>query len=116
MSRFDPWRLRELAILIDDLIVTLRSGKNPEWASVFAHFGREVELLGPAKTADRDELTRLIRNIRSCLTEKSGLARLVLEGKTADESSELNRRFIHLKARLKNSLDTLQEKLIEFVN
>jgi hypothetical protein len=75
MLRFEPWRLRELALLIDDLIITLRSGKNPEWANVFGHFGRELEFLGPTKARNRDELTRLIRNIRCCLAEDSGLAR-----------------------------------------
>jgi hypothetical protein len=116
MSRFELWRLREVALLIDDLVIILRSGKNPEWANVFGHFGHEWELLGLPKAEDRGELSRLSRNIRCCLAEESGLARLVLEGKNDEESGELNRRFIQLKTRLKNALDTIQERLVERVN
>lgn len=116
MLRFEPWRLRELSILIDDLIITLRSGKNPEWASVFVHFGRELEILGRTSARDRDELTRLVRNIHCCLVEGSGLARLVLQGANDEENAELNRRFIYLKMRLRNALETIQGRLVEFVS
>jgi len=116
MSRLEPWRLQELALLIDDLVIILRSGKNPEWANVFGHFGHELGLLSPTKAGDRSALTRLIRSIRPCLTKESGLSRLELEGKDAEESTVLNQRFIHLKARLRKALDDIQERLIEFVN
>jgi len=116
MSRLEPWRLQELAHLLDELIITLRSGKNPEWANVFGHFLHELELLGPTKTGDRSELTRLIRNIRVCLAGESGLSRLVLEREDAEESGTLNLRFTHLKARLRKALDEIEERSVEFVN
>jgi hypothetical protein len=116
MSRFEPWRLQELALLLDDLVVTLRAGKNPEWANVFGHFGHELERLGPTKTGNRGELSRLIRNIQPCLLGRSGISRLILQGVDAEESGALNQRFTHLKARLAKSLDEIQEKLVEFVN
>jgi hypothetical protein len=116
MSRFEPWRLQELALLIDDLVIILRSGKNPEWASVFAHFDQELKLLGQAKTGYRNALSRLIRSILPCLAKESSLSRLELAGKDAEESRVLNQRFIHLQARLRKALDDIQERLIEFVN
>jgi hypothetical protein len=116
MARFEPWRLQELAILLDELIITLRTGKNPEWASVFGHFGHELEFIASIKTGERDELSRLILNIQSCLSEGSGISRLILEGENAEESGALNQRFAHLKTRLRKALDDIQEKLVEVVN
>ncbi len=116
MARLDPWRLREVALLLDDLIITLRSGKNPEWANVFGHFGQELSQLGPGTTGNRSELARLIRNIRLCLAGDSGLSQLVLVGGDAKESGALNRRFILLKARIRKALDDIERGLIQFVN
>lgn len=115
-SKLEPWRLRELALLMDDLVLTLRSGKNPEWANVFGHFGQELESLGRGEAFDREGLSRLLRNIRCCLAEEGGLARLGLEGENDEESRELTRSFRRLKIRLKNALDTMQQRLAVFVN
>jgi hypothetical protein len=116
MPRLEPWRLQELALLVDELVTILRSGKNPEWANVFVHFADELKLLGPREKGDGSELSRLIPNIRSCLSRESGLSRLVLEGKDARDSGSLNLHFGHLKARLKKALDDLQERLVEYVS
>ncbi len=116
MSRLEPWRLQELAFLLDDLGITLRTGKNPEWASVFGHFGHELEFVGSTKTGDWSEISRLIRNIQSCLSGESGISRLILEGEDAEERGALNQRFTHLKARLRKALEDIQERLVEFVN
>jgi hypothetical protein len=115
-SKLEPWRLRELALLTDDLVLILRSGKNPEWANVFRHFGQELESLGHGNSFDGDGLSRLLRNIRCCLGEEGGLARLELVGGSDEESSELTRSFRRLKIRLKNALDTMQQRLAEYVN
>lgn len=115
-SKLEPWRLRELALLMDDLVLTLRSGKNPEWANVFRHFGQELESLGRGEAFDKDGLFRLLRNIRCCLAEEGGLARLGLEGENDEESNELTRSFRRLKLRLRNALDTMQQRLAEYVN
>lgn len=116
MARLDPWRIREVALLLEDLIATLRSGKNPEWASVFGHFGQELRQVGPKASWDRTEFARLIRNIRLCLAGESGLSRLVLVGGDSKESGALNRRFILLKARIRKALDDIERGLIQFVN
>jgi hypothetical protein len=116
MSRCEPWRLQELTLLIDDLIMTLRSGKNPEWANVFGHFGHELRRLGPTQTGDGSELSRLIRSIKPCLARESSFSRLNLEGKDPEEGRVLNQTFVHLRARLRKALDDIQERLIEFVN
>lgn len=116
MSSFEPWRLQELALLLEDLVAALRAGKSPEWAGVFGHFGHELERLGPAQTENRGEFSRLIRNIQLCLSGRNGISRLVLEGINGEESGNLNRRFLHLKARLLKSLDEIQKKLVEYVH
>lgn len=115
-SKLEPWRLRELALLTDDLALILRSGKNPEWANVFRHFGQELESLGRGNSFDSDGLSRLLRNIRCCLAEEGGLARLDLARGGDEESKELTRSFRRLMMRLRNALDTMQERLAEYVN
>ena len=116
MARLDPWRLREVAILLDNLVITLRSGSNPEWANVFGHFGQELKQVGPRMTGDRSELVRLIHNIRLCLITESGLSRLILASGDSEESGPLNRQFTVLKARLKKALDEIEKRLIGYVN
>ncbi len=115
MARLEPWRLQELALLLSDLIVTLRSGKNPEWANVFVHFSQEVARLGEA-AGDRNALRRLAGSIRLCLAGSGGLSRLVLDGASFQEKQLNNRRLVQLRARLAQALTEIEERLIEFVN
>lgn len=116
MSRFEPWRLQELRLLFNDLIATLRSGRNPEWANVFVHFSQELERLSPAPTSNPNELRRFIRSLRLCLTGSSGLSRLILEGENLKEREWNNRQFRQLRARLGQALDEAEKRLVEFVN
>lgn len=116
MSRFEPWRLQELRLLLNDLIATLRSGRNPEWANVFVHFVQELERLSPAATGDRSELRRFIRSVRLCSSGNRGLSRLVLDGGNPQERELNNRRFRQLRTRLNQALDEIEERLVEFVS
>lgn len=116
MSRFESWRFQEFSLLFNELIVTLRSGRNPEWANVFVHFGQELERLSRAPTGEPNELRRFLRSLRLCLAGSSGLSRLILEGTNLQEKELNNRRFRQLRARLGQALDEAEKKLFEFVN
>jgi len=116
MSKVEPWRLKELALLLDELVLTLKSGQNPEWAGVFAHFGHELTLLGSTGSGDQSELKRLIGCIQLCLARGRGFSGLVLEGSESEESAALNLRFGQLRAVLAKAVDDIGERLVEFVN
>src|SRR4030043_356711 len=77
MYKVERWRRQELALLLDELVLTLRSGKNPEWAGVFAHFGHELALLGSARAVDERQLQRLVGCIELCLEPGHGFSRLL---------------------------------------
>jgi hypothetical protein len=116
MSKVEPWRLKELTLLLDELVLTLQSGKNPEWAGVFAHFGHELTLLGSTGSGDQSELKRLIGSLQLCLAAGSGFSRLVLAGSEPAEGDGLNLRFSQLKAVLFKAVEDIGERLVEFVN
>jgi len=116
MSKVEPWRRKELALLLDELVLTLKSGKNPEWAGVFVHFGHELALLGSARAADERDLQRLIGSIELCLDAGSGFSRLVLESPDPQEVNPLNLRFSRLRAALAKALEEMRGRPVEFVN
>jgi len=116
MSKVEPWRLKELALLLDELVLTLNSAQNPEWAGVFVHFGHELTLLGSTGPGDQSELKRLIGCIQLCLAAGSGFSRLILEGSESEESAALNLRFSRLRAVLAKAVEDIGERLVEFVN
>src|SRR4030042_3434356 len=116
MSKAEPWRLKELAMLLDELFLILNSGQNREWAGVFAHFGHELALLGSAGSADERELKRLIGCIQLCLSSGSGFSRLVLEGPDSGKGAALNLRFTQLRAVLAKAVEEIGERLVEYVN
>jgi hypothetical protein len=113
MSKAEPWRLKELAMLLDELVLILKSGQNREWAGVFAHFGHELALLG---SADQRELQRLIGCIQLCIASGSGFSRLILGGSDSAEGAALNLRFSRLRAVLAKAVEDIGERLVEFVN
>ena len=116
MSKVEPCRLKELALLLDELVLTLKSAQNPEWAGVFAHFGHELTLLGSTGSGDQSELKRLVGGIRLCLAPDSGFSRLILGGSDSAEGAPLNLRFSRLRAVLAKAVEDIGERLVEFVN
>jgi hypothetical protein len=116
MPKLEPWRLKELALLLDELVLTLNSGKNPEWAGVFAHFGHELTLLDSTRSDDPSELKRLIGSLQLCLAAGSGFSRLVLAGSESAKGGGLNLRFSQLRAVLAKAVEDIGERLVEFVN
>jgi len=116
MYKVELWRRQELALLLDELVLTLRSGKNPEWAGVFAHFGHELALLGSARAVDERQLQRLVGCIELCLEPGSGFSRLILESSDSQEVTPLNLRFSRLRAVLAKALEGMRGRPVEFVN
>ena len=116
MYKVELWRRQELALLLDELVLTLRSGKNPEWAGVFAHFGHELALLASARAVDERQLQRLIGCIELCLDPGSGFSRFILESSDSQEVTPLNLRLSRLRAVLAKALEGMRGRLVEFVN
>jgi hypothetical protein len=116
MSKVEPWRLKELAILLEELVLLLKSRNNPEWAGVFAHFGHELTALGPTGLGGQGELKRLIGSLRLCLDAGGGFSRLVLEVPESEEGAALTLRFNQLRAALGMAVKDIDERQIEFVS
>jgi hypothetical protein len=116
MSKVEPWRLKELTMLLDELVLILNSGKNPEWAGVFAHFGHELTLLGSTGLGDQSQLKKLIGCMQLCFVARSGFSRLILVDSDSGEGAALNLRFSQLRAGLAKAVEEIGERLVEFVN
>jgi len=116
MSKVEPWRLKELAILLEELVLVLKSGKNPEWAGVFAHYGHELTALDAAGPGRQDELKRLIACLRLCLDAEGGFSRLVLEVPESEEGAALALSFGRLRAALGAAVKDIEERQVEFVS
>lgn len=116
MSKVEAWRLKELSILLDELIFILNLGRHREWAGVFAHFGRELVLLGSVESTDDRYLRSLVGSMKLCLESGSGFSRLVLEGQESAEDGALNLKFSQLREALVIAVEEIGEMLAEFVN
>ncbi|OGD25023.1 MAG: hypothetical protein A2Y69_03510 [Candidatus Aminicenantes bacterium RBG_13_59_9] len=116
MSKIEPWRLKELALLLDEIKLILESGENPEWSRVFEHFGTELEILGSARPENQAGLKKLVRSIQLCLDAGGGFSRLVLEVPDSDEGSALSLRFGRLRKALAKAVDDIGERMVEYVH
>jgi len=116
MSKVEPWRLKELALLLDELTLILESGKNPEWAGVFRHFGQELELLSSTRPDNRAGLKKLVRSIGLCLDTGGGFSRLVLDVSDSDEGMAISLRFGRLRVALVEAVKDLGERIVEFMH
>lgn len=103
-------------MLLEELVLILKSGNNPEWAGVFAHFGHELTVLGPTGLGQQGKLKRLIGCIRLCLDAGGGFSRLVLEVPESEEGAALTLRFSQLRVALGMAVKDIEERQIEFVS
>lgn len=116
MPKVEPWRLNEMAMILDDLVLTLQAGKNPEWAAVFGHFVHELNLIRSAGELKADELRRFIRSLKLCFTGSSTFSDLIIKAEEPGEQADLNLRFARLRAQVMKALGDIEERLVEFVN
>jgi hypothetical protein len=116
MLKVEGWRLEELGLLLDDLAAVLKAGRHPEWAGVFGHFSHELAIILQTKSSDPTVLRRLVQNIRLCFDGNSGFLRLSLRGEDDGESAALDLRMALLKARTADSLQEIEQRLVERVS
>ena len=116
VNKIERWRLEELSLLLDQLASVLRQGFNPEWASVFSHFGEESRTLLAINPIDTTKLGRLVKNIQACFLSPSSFPSLRLKPEISSQENFLTLEFLKVKARLCLALEEMDARLIKYVH
>lgn len=116
MQKIEKWRVKELSLVLNQVVEVLRKGSHREWAAVFTHFHSESQKIFQAETFDLDELKKLVRSIRSCLSESTSLFQLELQHENPREKTIINQEFSLFKSDLFSILEDLESRLVEFLS
>jgi len=116
MSVIEKWRIEELALVLKELLGSLHSGENREWANVFEHFLHEAELLLLSDPLQTTACRQLVQNILCCFLEGDSFRRLKLLPGDSENHERQNRSFRRLQARLYHLLTELQSRFVEYVH
>lgn len=116
MEKIERWRVEELSLLLSWLACLLKEGFNPEWASVFSHFDEESRRLLAAGPVDCPRLKRLVGNIKACFVPPSSFPSLRLEAATPGEVDDLSVEFLGVKGRLRQALEEMEARLVDYIN
>lgn len=116
MLRVERWRIEELSLLLDLLAGFLREGRNPEWAGVFSHFNQETRIFLSEAAIGKDQLKRLVQNIKNCFGPGYPFPALVLQCEGGVDEDALNREFTAAKVRLEKALGELEKRLFDYLH
>jgi len=116
MQKIEKWRVEELSLVLDQLAEFLIKGNNREWANVFLHFDSESRKIIQAEKFDIDELKKLVRNIKNCLSGSCSLIEVELQHENPVEKAMINRKFSEGKALLFSILEDLENRMVEFLS
>jgi len=116
MQKVEKWRVEELALVINELVVLLKAGDNNEWANVFSHFHGESKKIVSQKEFDSDSLNKLVKNINNCFHRSSSFTNIALKHKNPKEEQILNQALYLIRARLLKVLKDIEERITEHIH
>jgi hypothetical protein len=116
MQKIEKWRVEELSLVLNELAVLLKAGKNSEWANVFSHFHDESKTIVLNKEFDSKSLIKLVKNITDCFERNSSFTSIALKHKNPKEEQKLNQALYLTRARLLRVLKDMEERIIEHVH
>ncbi|MBS3818065.1 hypothetical protein KGY73_00955 [bacterium] len=110
MQKIEKWRIKELALILNQLVQLLKAGNNQEWASVFSHYYHETQQIIHKDHFDWETLRKLVQNIKNCFEGAYSFSGLVLCEEDSGEIKELNKEFFQKRARLFEILLHMEEQ------
>ena len=116
MQKVEKWRVEELALVLNELAVLLKAGKNSEWANVFSHYQDESRRIVAKKEFDPDSLDKLVNNIKYCFDKNSSFMNIGLKHENPREEQKLNQALYLTRARLLAVLKDMEERIIEHIH
>ena len=116
MQKIEKWRIQELMLVLQQLILTLKRGNSPEWANVFAHYHSESQGIFMKGHFDLHEIKKLVRNIYNCFMEGKSFTNLAFQLENQEEAYTLNNELYEYRVRLYRILNEMEERLTEYIH
>ncbi len=116
MQKIETWRVKELALILNELTVLLKAGNVHDWANVFSHFFDESQKIISKNEFDSDSLNKLIKNIKNCFFSSSSFTNIILKHENPEEKAGLNQSLYLTRARLLKTLMDLDDRLVDYIN
>lgn len=116
MQKIEKWRVKELALILNELSLLLNAGNTRDWANVFSHFHDESQKIISKNEFDLDSLNKLVKNIKNCYFGSSSFTNIVLRHENSKEKARMNQSLYLTRAGLLKILMDLEGRLVDYIN
>ena len=116
MQKIEKWRIEELALMLNELAVLLKTGNSREWANVFVHFHDESQNIISKEEFDLDSLNKLVKNVKNCFFGNSSFKNIVLWHENSEMKRKINLNLYLIRARLMKILMDIEDRAIVHIN
>jgi phosphomevalonate kinase len=116
MQKIEKWRVQELVLVLEEISIILKKGKNTEWANVFSHYHFEAQKILESRILQVDKLNQLIRNIKNCFHSGSSLDNPLIFEDMEKEFYVILQEFQSIRLRLLGIIRQMEDQLIEFIH
>jgi len=108
------WRIRQLALVLEQIARLLKSGANAEWAGVFSHYLNEIERQFLQNPINIHALKQLVVNIKNCYMDVDSFVDLELVHSEDSVADSLNREFNKERALLYKIILDMESRMKEY--
>ncbi len=116
MQKIEKWRIKELALILNELALLLKTGSTRYWTNVFFHFRDESQKIISKNEFDLDLLSKLVKNIKNCFFDNSSFSNIVLRHENSEEKARINQSLYLTRAYLLKILMDLEGRLVDDIN
>jgi len=116
MQKIEKWRVKELALVLNELALLLKAGNTRDWANVFFHFRDESQKIISKNEFDLDSLSKLVKNIKNCFFGSSSFTNIILRHENSEEKARINQSLYLTRACLLKILMDLEGRLVDYIN
>jgi len=116
MQKIEKWRVKELALILNELALLLKAGNTRDWANVFSHFYDESQMIISKDEFVSDSLGKLVKNIKNCYFGSSSFTNIILRHENSEEKARINQSLYLTRARLLEILMDLENRLVDYIN
>jgi hypothetical protein len=116
MQKIEKWRVKELALVLNELSLLLKAGNTRDWANVFSHFHDESQKIISKNEFDPDSLNKLVKNIKNCYFSSSSFTNIILRHENSEENARMNQSLYLTRSALLKILLDLEGRLVDYVS
>ena len=108
--------MEELALVLNELVLLLKTGNSFDWANVFSHFHDESKKIISKNEFDLDSLNKLVKNIKNCFFGGSSFRNIVIWHENLEEKTRINQGLYITRARLLKILMDIENNIRDYIN